>query len=221
MKGFISKVSDESNLFLPTRESRARYLRESLGISRPKFAKRYSITLSSLQGWEDKKYGGLPESGANKLVEYFKAEGISNLTIEWLMYGVGEDPLLQMDCVQEPEAKYEISAQKCIERELRTFHHLNKNAVHLVIPDDRMLPYVSKGDYVAGRWMDEEKRERAIGLFCIVRMPAGELLARFLDTGREKELYTLRCAHLDAEIVHDVALQAIAPILWIRKLGLD
>ena len=215
-------MSDESKL-LPTREARARYLRESLGISRPKFAKRYKITLSSLQGWEDKKYGGLPESGANKLVESFKAEGIHTLTIEWLMYGVGNDPFLQMEHLklEEPGAIYQITEQKRIEQELYTFHKLNKNGVDLVISDDRMLPYVAKGDYVAGRWLSEEKMDHGIGLFCIIQLLTGKLFARFVDAGRKKGLYTLRCAHLDSEIMHDVPLQAIAPILWIRKPSID
>lgn len=196
------------------RSTRIKRLRKMLRYSRAKFAEKHEISYSSLQNWEDIRWYGLTESGAAELARAFQAEGLA-VTIEWLMFGLGEDPLESSEILPFPE-RTKLSEQGLVTKELRLFHEHHADAVDTIITDNGLAPWLAIGDYVAGiRYFDNEM-EKAINHPSIVQTSDGQMFIRIVKPGKDLGYYTLVCDSLPA--FQDVQLLSAAPILWIRKL---
>ncbi len=206
------------------RAERIKRLREFVRLSRPKFAEKYAkygIKKNSLQNWESARWYGLTESGAIMLTQAFQDEGLK-ITIEYLMYGVGEDPIPDSIPFRILEDVAQPSEKSIIAGELRYFHQHNANAIDTVITDDALAPCLGPGDYVAGiRYFDHDM-EKAIGHPSIVQTESGDFLVRVVNCGNDLEYYTLTCSNPKTtaapSTLKDVKLFSAAPILWIRKL---
>src|ERR1700733_1323489 len=79
------------------RAERLQYLRKALRLTRIALTELCDDAFSAhtLAGWERVTHGGLSLKGAQQLVIGFKKEGIA-VSVEWLLFGIGEAPALQM-----------------------------------------------------------------------------------------------------------------------------
>lgn len=202
------------------RGQRVRGLREALRYSRQKFCDTYQINPSTLHSWEAVRWNGLSERGARQLVEAFRREEI-DVSIEWLMYGIGENPLNSAIQARLAKSLAPVTREENIAQELKLFHQLNPDAVDAVVSDDGLAPCLIKGDRVAGQRYFDNKIEQAIGYNCIVQTLSGQVLVRQLKAGSDIELYSLMCTNpvttVTEPYIEDVKLFSAAPILWIRK----
>jgi hypothetical protein len=213
------------------RAKRIREIRDALRLSRPKFAEKLNEVLSArkvlakslipqgtLQNWEEARFGGLSQKGAKLLVKGLYLLG-TECTVEWLMYGTGNPPLIIFsNGLQQPKE------EKIITQELKLFYQLNPNAIDVIIADDSMLPRFLPGDHVAGRRYFEEDIDIAIGEPCIIHTHENSsILVRILQPGNIEGLYTLSCTnpsnYVERSILENVKLFSAAPILWIRRKG--
>ncbi len=216
------------------RGSRARYIRDKiLGLSRNKFSKRHKdleLTVSTLQNWEDARYGGLTEKGARKLIEAYAREGIQ-CSLQWLLFGIGDAPPEVRDfnlivenkaTAQFPQSNASLVAdEESIVKELRYFRELHIEAIDAIVNDDGLSPYFEPGDCVAGIRLTGQAINKAIGLNCIIQTHLGQILIRKLEAGTQPNLYTLTCTNHEAQVpepqLFDVKLFSVAPIIWLRK----
>ena len=221
-------MTEENNdkipdVLLVERASRTRKLRDALHLSRGHFERVHDIPQQTLQGWEDARWGSLTDKGAKKLIQAYKQEGL-HVTLEWLMYGVGSDPLAAHYKVNEsghPNYQVILTEQAIISQEVQLFHRHNPNAIDMIIQDDAMLPCLAPGDLVAGKRFFDQSIEQALGLLCIIQTKTGVMLVRKLEQGSEPGLYTLSSLNADTTVseprMEDVSLFSAAPIIWIRK----
>lgn len=202
---------------------RARRIREELlRLSRPDIQRKYGIPTQTQQGWEDAKYGGINESAAQKLIELYQAEGL-NISVEYLMYGDGNNPFEQgywTNCFSSKSVQ--LSEEEIVAQELKFFYKINKNAAHFIIKDDGMAPWLMPGDYVAGKWHFNNEIEETIGYPCIIQTYAGDTLVRIVRSGSNLNLYDLICSNTNTstlpQTLKDIKILSAAPIIWIRKI---
>ncbi len=212
--GYLSSAQERAN--------RIREIRKVFGLSRPKFAARLvGIKPGTLQNWEEARHGGLSERGAKALVEALKQHGFS-CTPEWLMFGAGPSPLSHNS---QPRAALSahlenLTEERIIAEELKVFYQLNANAADAIITDESMLPEYKAGDHVAGRRLFGDDIKNAINKVCIVQTQhATGSVVRVLTHGSQTDLFTLTAlnAHYKNEIIKDVPVFSVAPVVWIRR----
>lgn len=140
-------------------------IREALGPSRPKFCEKfgkYGISISAVQGWEDIRWNGLTENGANLLARALNEEGFS-ITVEWLMFGVGDTPSFLENSNNAPRPSPMDESNLLHELHLFLQHH--PGAVSIIIEDDGLAPWYTPGDYVAGiNYFDRDIKKRLTAL---------------------------------------------------------
>lgn len=201
------------------RAERLRRLREYLGVSRRSFCTKHKIAAGSMQNWEDARFGGLTEKGAQRLVEVFASENI-HFTPEWLLFGIGSDPLVEKMSNQPiSEITPSMSEETFIAEELKLFYRYYKNAMHLTITDKSMEPHYWMGDIVAGPNCFEPKK--IINKDCLVQIPHHPILIRRIKKTNHEEHFNLATIHSDQTITHQNApILSVAPIIWIRRKAL-
>lgn len=205
------------------RAERIKGLRKALRLSGAKLCEKYSkygLTESALSGWENIRWHGLTENGANILSKAFQDEGL-NVTVEWLLFGVGDSPI--SDSFQFHPKNIELSEQGLIADELQLFHQHHANSIDMIVADDGLAPWIAPGDCVAGIRYFGNDMEKAIGHPSIVQTESGTLLVRMVSAGKELEFYTLTCTNpkttAEQPSLKDIKLLSAAPVLWVRKLG--
>ncbi len=205
------------------RGERVKQLRESLGLSRKmlcdKYKDKYGLSFGTLQSWEDSRWGGLTEKGAGKLNQAIREEGIEDLTIDWLMEGIGLSPLSYSRLkINKPNTAIEIEK---IKHELQVFHKLHENAVDMMVADNGMFPYLNPGDIVAGIKYLGNEIIKAAGSHSIIQTLDGTVLIRLLEHGDTSNLYNLICVNptttVAQQVIENVQIFSAAPIIWIRK----
>lgn len=221
-----TKISEDEFNKRQERGRRARIIREEiLEVTRAYLSQKYGVSVSTIQSWEDANFGGMTDSGAQKLTDIFAAEGI-NVKPEWLMYGLGEVPeILIKKGLAEIVPIPNISEEQAIIQEIKLFYQHTSNAVHAIVTDDGMLPWLAPGDYVAGQWFFDQDIQHHLGHPSIVKTLPGGILIRLVELGDKPDHYTLTYTNpnttLSDKIMSNVKLACIAPIKWIRKLKLS
>ncbi len=143
----------------------------------------------------------------------FQAEGL-DCTLEWLIYGKGEDPLLKA------KSQLEEAAIPPINQEISLFHKLHPGSVDAIVSDESMESVLSKGDCVAGIRCFGEDIRKLIGSICIVQIQGGQLLVRQLMAGTQNNRYNLIAINsksVSKPVMKNVELFSAARIFWIRK----
>jgi len=198
------------------RGKRIKTIRKALRFTRPAFTKAYGVPIGTLQSWEDGRHNGVSEKGCKKLVKAFKAEGIV-CTVEWIMYGIGDDPLANNSVSNNrPESKAATKAERnennpihsqknpppntlpelhTIQEELSCFYQCHPNATHLLVDDDTLAPRFQKGDLVAGQQHLDKEIANCVGRDCIVHTVKGETLIRKVVCGGSSDTYRLNPIH--------------------------
>jgi hypothetical protein len=209
------------------RGKRLKSLRMMAGLSRKKLQTKHRLSASTTQSWEDAKAGGLTRKGAQKTIKVFRQEGI-RCTVDWLLYGIGLPPQLSDKLFQQQlnkeaiEPLIEITEERAIVNELLAFRQHNPDAIEFINPDDGMLPFYHKGDYVAGKRRYNEVIDSVLGRDCIIETKDNEVLLRRLKLGSQPGFYTLLCLNPDAADIaefalHDQEILSAAPVIWVRR----
>jgi len=213
----------ESSPLAKERAQRIKDMRKALRLSRKKFCEKYKkigITASSLQSWEEVRWNGLTEKGAHLLCQAFQEEGI-HVTLEWLLFGVGTDPLAEVFRYYIPAEITKPVEKNPIPNELRLFQQHHTDVIDTIISDDNFTPLLEIGDRVAGTRYFDQDMEKAIDRLCIVQTLAGEQFICILQSGKQQGRYTLACinptTNMMFNFLENVELFSVAPILWIRK----
>lgn len=204
-------------------------LRKLAKLSRKDIAQIAGVSVLTYKGWENAKFGGIPQKRAVLLVEIFQAEGIKS-SVDWLMEGVGEPPrkVLCYQIAQLKEAVTDLAAQSPesveqlrVKAELEFFcNNNNWETLSLVVPDDAMEPCFLKDDLVAGATIPAENFVEAIGMSCLVRTKNNKVLLRQIQKSNTQGLFTLLSLNPNSSqqlIIHDAELIDIAPVIWLRR----
>jgi len=203
-----SEVSDRE-----IRGARVMYVRRNLiGIkSRVKFCENSTdIPSASLKTWENGYFGGLTESGAEKVAEYIKTFNIY-CSPTWLLYGIGEPPQVMADDFIQPNEEH----AKQIAQEILLFHQQN-NAVESIVTDETMIPLLYPSYYVGG--IIAENIDRIINQNCIVTDINDHEYIRRLTYGNKPGEYNLICLNpnTEKENLKNVKIKQAARIVLIR-----
>lgn len=205
-------------------------LRKLAKLSRCDMAQMANVSVSTYKGWENARFGGIPEKRAELLEDILQTEGIKS-SAHWLMHGTGDPPkkILYHQITQFKEAltksvkqlSPETIEQLRIKAELEFFcNNNNWETISTTVPDNAMEPCFSQGDVVAGIKIPHENFEEAIGINCIIRTKNNKILLRQVQKGGIKGLFTLLCSNSNTKqqlILHNVELVDIAPAIWLRR----
>ncbi|MFT3742553.1 MAG: helix-turn-helix transcriptional regulator [Gammaproteobacteria bacterium] len=203
------------------RGERLRTLRLMASLTRNGFAKKYALSTSTIQSWEDGRAGGLTKRGASLVVQLLRQEGLY-CTNEWLLYGIGNAPhaAYPHSVIRETPATYVISTET-ITPHLKAFKRYNENTTDLIVNDDGMLPHYKMGDYVGGKIRRGKAIEALVGLDCIVQIKDQDILLRRIKQCKPNGLYDLICVnlatHVDFPALYDQELSFAAPVIWLRR----
>lgn len=183
------------------------------------------INIHSYKGWERARYGGLTDDAAVRICRRVAKEGVI-VTPEWLLHQIGAEPTLSPVTDIETDVVYpdlDPSNDNLIIEELKLFKSHFKNSMECIVPDDTMLPFYEKGDYVAGIVMKASSYDDAIGKNCIALLKNGQVLVRKLIKSQSEHSYHLLCTHLETTvgelIIKNANIIKLAKILWHRKLS--
>lgn len=223
------KSKKETSEHAKARAQRIRGLRDALRYSREEFGEKHAkhgVTAAAIQSWEAIRWRGLTEDGAHRLAACFQDEGL-NVTVEWLMYGIGEDPLEQAikkgmakllpksynHRLEEPTPQYtalstqpatpepaKLTEEEIIAQELKLFHQLNPGCTDAIVTDDGLAPWLAAGDHVAGQRYFDNDMERGINHPCIIQLLNGNTLIRLLKPGHDIGYYDLLCTNSNTTV---------------------
>lgn len=208
------------------RAKRALSLRQMTHLSRQKFEKRFGVSTSTLQHWEDPKKNGLTLKGAKRLIQMLQQTGVY-CSVEWLMHGVGPGPqtLPSHSQAQRSERTHKVSETseaECIANELALFSQQYPEVIHTVLTDDSMEPRFIEGEHVAGVRRYKQGINELIGQDCIVVTKEGDLLVRRIRAQDAPGFYNISCLNMNSAIskpiLYHVELVSAAPIIWSRRM---
>ncbi len=206
------------------------HLRNLAKLSRKDISLMANVSVLTYKGWENARFGGIPQKRAELLVNILQTEGI-NCSVDWLMFGIGESPQ-KILCHRINQFKEMISTkatnqspivieQLRIQAELEFFCNSNNwETLYFTIADDAMAPYFLPGDIVAGIKVMRNDYEKTIGMNCIIRTKNNKIFVRQVQKGSTPELFTLLSSNANSKqqfILQDIELIDIAPVVWHRK----
>lgn len=217
-------IKNINNLY-KERGERIKYIRkEILRLSRNELTRKFHIPTGTIQNWEDSRHGGLTENGAIKLIKILASIDIK-CEIEWLMYGIGQQPFpphdikSQLSIINENVSNKSIIDQ--ISDELSLFYNHNPFSIDIIVPDDAMEPMLLKGDIIAGKRFLSSEIKQLITQICIVQTLTGLVLVRKIMPGKREGHYDLIALNKDSSITDinyfDELIISAAPIQWIRR----
>lgn len=204
------------------RAKRVTRLRRATGKSRQTFAIDHKLSAGTLQNWEAARYGGLSEKGARLLIKAFSKDRV-HCSFEWLMYGLGDQPLLQ--CNENIKAAPSTSKHlNRFEDELAFFYQEYQDGIHLKIQDQAMLPYFKPKQIVAGiKQYGRSIKQHCNGHACIVQLSTCQTqLLRIVKTD-ESTTKHVKLIHLNNLAASKTStdepylIDFAAPITWIRE----
>lgn len=209
------------------RGRRLKSLRKMTDLSRRAMSEKHGIPAGTLKDWELGRQSGLTEKGAKRAITALAAEGI-HCDIDWLLYGIGSAPVVS-DKLYNPSAPLRVEQSSepyrdektSVVMELRFFRQQHDNATDFLVVDDGMGPHYKVDDYVAGIKRFGDDIGLVIGCDAIVQTKEGDVLFRYLRSGREPGFYTLAClnphAAVEQPIIYDIQLVSAAPVIWHRR----
>jgi len=206
------------------RGARLTQLRKFANLTREAAAIKVDVATATFQDWEYGKHNGITEKRGQIFLEQLWKLGIK-CNIEWLIYGIGEEPKRLDNVLIESEPNNSRLLKKIVEQqqimtELEYFLQSNRDSIGLNIADDGMLPIYEIGNVVAGIKVNGKAINKIIGLDCIVQLNDGSVLLRNLQKAEEKNRYTLLCTNhnsMQKKVLYNVEIINIAPAIWHRR----
>lgn len=217
----VTETSSDKYIIQIQRGERLRRLRALANLDRKTICQISGISIHTFKGWEIGRYGGLTESGAEKTIECLLTVGVK-CTKDWLIHGIGDEPyLIRTSNNQSYSDKYKLEN---IQKEILAFHANYQNVVSLEVPDDGMIPFFSKGDFVAGIKQVGENINLLLNKNCIVKINNKDLMVRSLIQGNTEGLYNLMALNYQAGVLPlqvDVNIEFAALVSRHYKIDLE
>jgi len=209
------------------RANRLKTLRKISRLSRPYITKNHGISYANFQNWENARFNGLSEEGAQRMLDACKTVGVE-ATLAWLMYGALPGPVVTERFYLKDNPAFEFTAiadlnesddMINIARELVLFRQNYKQQVlALFVEDDGMEPGYLIGECVAGKALSGGDILQLVNQDCIVEVD-GKLRLRHLCAGSGKGLFNLVCnnPHTAHAMISDAKVTRAAPVIWVRR----
>lgn len=206
---------------------RLKQIRNLGNLTRKELSEYSDVNLHTLSGWENGRFGGLSTMGAERIIDYLNAHGVS-CSFEWLMYNKGAGPIGVLGCANQSadtvEQSHRINHPQLMSQELRCFQMLHKNTTEFVLSDDSMAPTYQPGELVAGIKRYGTAIATLIGQDCIIELENQQKIVRTLKKGEQTNRYLLACNNIkykaDNAILCNIQIISAAPIIWHRKKDL-
>jgi HTH-type transcriptional regulator, cell division transcriptional repressor len=222
MRSFSDQVLDETKSRGQARGERLEILRKMACLTRKAIEEKYAISANTIQSWESGKAGGLTERGAQRIIPLLQREGIY-CTVDWLLHGIGIPPQIsnpQFE-IHEAPAKYHLSEDTVIIKELLAFKNNYENSIDMIVNDDGLALHYKPGDYVAGIGRTKQLIASLIGSDCIVQTVNNEVLLRRIKSSQKPGFYELMCTNLvtavERPMLYEQELICAAPVVWHRR----
>lgn len=209
------------------RANRLKTLRKIARLSRPEITKNYGISYANFQNWENARFNGLSEDGAQRMLNACKMVGVE-ATLAWLMYGaeprpvvtekfyIKDNPVLELTAIANLDESDDMIN---IARELLLFkQNYQKQVLALFVEDDGMESSYLIGECVAGKALSGKNILQLVNQDCIVEVD-GKLWLRHLCAGSETGRFDLICnnPHTTKPAIKNVQVTRAAPVLWVRR----
>ncbi|MBA2656852.1 MAG: hypothetical protein H0U70_07670 [Tatlockia sp.] len=216
-KKYIKKVivSDE----LASAEARAerlRKIRNLANINRKEICDSDEINFNTYKGWELARFGGLPVDGAERVIKRVAKENVI-CSLDWLLYGKGQEPYI----LPKGTNLNDLNDQTLILKEILLFQSFYPDAIYTQIQDDALAPHFMPGDYVAGVKVNNNDITKALNQPCIIELPNGEVLVRYLKQGQDKNCFQLIATNLNSTLITTFSIESelktAAPIIRYYK----
>ncbi|MGC6403750.1 MAG: hypothetical protein ACON5A_00720 [Candidatus Comchoanobacterales bacterium] len=210
-------LMDEESL-QKSRANRLKRLRRMTGMSRKDFSAAYTISQGTLQNWETGRFGGLTEKGARVILRAFRQEKIF-CGFEWLMYGVGEEPIVYKEVEQSSSVSGVPLRVSTVEQDLDFMHQLHKDAITYYIDDDSMAPIYCRGSYVMGIKVQKNDFVSLSNRVCIVQTFDHRKIIRQVRLGKDRfsfNLHAINYAECAKPVIYNEEIMSAAPVYWVR-----
>lgn len=183
-------------------------------MTQDEFCHQSDIPKQTYAAWENVRFSGLTDSGAERVVQRYKDLGIL-CTKSWLLEGIGAPPKKASDTSALVSESLETIAQ-----ELLLFSRKG-NTLDYYITAEEMLPFFEKGDLVAGYSTPLEKSN---GKYSIVLFEEGtghhKIFGR-VNLHQQQLTVSFLNPQFPARCIDKHQILSIAPVLWHRKPHLE
>lgn len=208
------------------RAKRAKSARMFAGLTMEQMNIQHNIPPSTIQGWEN--IGGtslknrkLTLKGAQRLIAALNREGVA-CTIEWLMEGEGIGPHFINQKEKSRNTQNSLWGHHlAIQAEIKTFEENNLNSIVVMVADNGLEPFYSKGDFVGAIKQYLKDIDKYLNHLCIIETSNKEVFIRKLISGKKTHTYTLLTLQNNDQqsesSLQDVKVNWVAPIIWHRK----
>lgn len=127
-----------------TRGTRLKFLRtRALGLTHDEFAKLVGLGASTIRHAEKSHITDLSEKNAKKIVSALVDLNI-NLTLSWMLNGVGTAPV----AYNPPGSEQIIQGQTS--QEIQYYRHTHPNSITMTLDNNKLSPFFLRGDVVGG-----------------------------------------------------------------------
>lgn len=199
------KSSDDSPEERAVRLQKVRILAQ---LSRRELCEKSELNPSTYKGWEQARFGGLSQKGAEKIIAGLLSVGVV-CSLDWLLNCTGSPPYFLNENLTLK------SPVDNILTELMDFEKAYDGGVFLRIKDDNMHPMYEIGDWVAGIKATKNNIDSAINKNCIVKIKNGLSTVRYLRKSNKENHFYLLSSNLDSEnpMGIETEIDFAAPIL--------
>lgn len=189
--------------------------RSQIGKSKLYFHKKYNIDRQILSRYEQSKFKPCRKDKVVKIFNALVAEGIQNLTLNWLLTGSGDKPLIDITYKTEENTKEKdpINAAK----DITFFEKRYSNSIKHLVNDDSLSPFINLGDWVCGvvQTIDSiSYMKNQLAIIIEKKLPIKKVgLVDLLYDGNFK----LKNNNKRFEKIQKADLLCIAPVIIVRK----
>ena len=196
---------------------RLKQARELTLINRTLFCARHNISINSMNAWETGQTR-FSEDKAQLLAQALAKAGV-RVSAEWLMTGVGDEPVVQNIALEDVKAY--TTEDDIIGHEIALIKQHYQPCFIYTIHDDSCLPLYQPHDVVGGMLLAEPILEKLKGQICIVELMNNAKVIRRIDDYKGDNVWCLSVINSQSQLsnqqVVDLQLKAIAPIIWFRR----
>lgn len=212
-KKYIKKVIvTNEDASAEARGERLRKIRNLANLSRKEICDSEDLNLNTYKGWELARFGGLPVDGASRVTQRVAKENVI-CSVEWLLYGIGQEPYL----LPHSNKFNTLDSNTLILKEILVFQSFYPDATFTEIQDDALVPLYMPGDYVAGIKVYGNNISNVINQPCIIGLKNGDVLVRHLRLGQNHNQFQLVASNINSTSINiysvESELKFAAPII--------
>ena len=175
--------------------------RKMTNLSRRQIEEKHQLKATTLKSWETGRYNGLTEKGGKQIVAILQTENI-DCSLQWLLYGIGLGPRLQLG----------LSGEDIIQQELEFFQQQHNQTLHYRINSNDMAPRFVSNEIVAGIIIDKQHYANVLTQACLMRCPDQKFVIGVMC---DQPSFCLKTNDETLITITDDCV--LAPIVWQRR----